>query len=666
MPSRTRKVSENDSLESSSLLGFPHSRVSPTVYMQDGNTSGETPITQPSVKRQRRSGLDSRLDRMLQRVNTTYSARSPASQVRKRALSASSSSSMSYEPPKTPVDVYHAAVEQNSLGEGFSVIKLNGSSSSRGACSDRPHDTDLNKRYPERLSKPLPTWLSETFSTLEHHHPLRLLVQPPEIHRQPVKNPSEITFCNPETKEATNSKASGDDDDVFAFMPPATALGTTETHTNDSSLLHDLAYESVVPFTYQNTHDPSPLIHETVPFDDSLTVFSSSTPEPTQLCGETGSIIIQRNPTDLRNEPDYVNRGLPTLVSQNNLSLINETHVGDIPFNPFSTPGPASALNFEPSVSNTLYANALDANAHDFPPSINAHVLDAFDFVMSPTPTQQVPSMNYHDSIIPLNDTDSINVTEIPLSAERLFRTPGPTFCAPPPVYFSSPNEDPADSDPAELAFDDLDFHWSPFPRNDSGRSRENNDERPVDASRCGQVNALCTPTKRLENSVDFAVDVRHDGDAVMLESTPSRPSEPNPRVDFSVAMKNADKISSNDDAGDAGSTYGPAFAPTPDIYISPIRSQPKNHQSQRKSKADGKKEAHKVEKGKETIGTKRRSETSATIWEKNFAKSYTAVENPNEVTVDELVDDDDFDILRALPASQFSNDSIKSWGPED
>ena len=36
----------------------------------------------------------------------------------------------------------------------------------------------------------------------------------------------------------------------------------------------------------------------------------------------------------------------------------------------------------------------------------------------------------------------------------RPFSTPGPVFYAPPPIYFESPTEDPAYSDPAEIPFE--------------------------------------------------------------------------------------------------------------------------------------------------------------------------------------------------------------------
>ena len=62
---------------------------------------------------------------MLQRVDSSVVSTTKISAKRKRVASAGSSSSISYDVPKTPVDSYHLAAEgSNSLGDGFAVIKL--------------------------------------------------------------------------------------------------------------------------------------------------------------------------------------------------------------------------------------------------------------------------------------------------------------------------------------------------------------------------------------------------------------------------------------------------------------------------------------------------------------------------------------------------------------
>ncbi len=69
---------------------------------------------------------------MLHRANASYAAMNAiASQgKRERTTSVGSSSSTSYEVPRTPVDDVHDAVvsQQGRIGQGFKLIKLTGSS----------------------------------------------------------------------------------------------------------------------------------------------------------------------------------------------------------------------------------------------------------------------------------------------------------------------------------------------------------------------------------------------------------------------------------------------------------------------------------------------------------------------------------------------------------
>ncbi|KAF7315732.1 hypothetical protein MIND_00089100 [Mycena indigotica] len=121
-------------------------------------------LTCPPQKRRKSTGLNTRFDHMIQTMNVVH--RSPK---RRRARSASSASGSSI--PKTPIDDY--ASHHGRLGSQFSVLKL---------------DTNRNSGWNESSSDPiespsttssiLPTWLADTFSTLNAGHPLRLLLPP--------------------------------------------------------------------------------------------------------------------------------------------------------------------------------------------------------------------------------------------------------------------------------------------------------------------------------------------------------------------------------------------------------------------------------------------------------------------------------------------------------
>ena len=82
------------------------------------------------TKRQRHNDLNSRFERMLQRIDSSVVSTSKAANRRKRLASAGSSSSLGYDAPKTPIDSCYSAATGNSLGAAFTVIK---------SATDPPH-----------------------------------------------------------------------------------------------------------------------------------------------------------------------------------------------------------------------------------------------------------------------------------------------------------------------------------------------------------------------------------------------------------------------------------------------------------------------------------------------------------------------------------------------
>ncbi|KAF5393356.1 hypothetical protein D9757_000548 [Collybiopsis confluens] len=115
------------------------------------------------------------------------SCHSPRNSVKSRPRSSSASS---YSVPQTPLDAY-SELKAGALGPDFALVKSR-------TCSNEEEDKT-------RCTAPLPSWLSETFSTLTKNHPLRLLL--------------------PSHKR--NDDQNEDLQDRFAFSPPGTTLATS-------------------------------------------------------------------------------------------------------------------------------------------------------------------------------------------------------------------------------------------------------------------------------------------------------------------------------------------------------------------------------------------------------------------------------------------------------
>lgn len=85
----------------------------------------------PAKRRRKANGLDHKLSRMLHRANASDAAMNAYASQRKRerTTSVGSSSSTSYEVPRTPVDDMHDVVvsQQGRIGQGFKLIKLGSS-----------------------------------------------------------------------------------------------------------------------------------------------------------------------------------------------------------------------------------------------------------------------------------------------------------------------------------------------------------------------------------------------------------------------------------------------------------------------------------------------------------------------------------------------------------
>ncbi|KAF8492308.1 hypothetical protein JB92DRAFT_3100353, partial [Gautieria morchelliformis] len=214
---------------------FSHSRISPTVYT--ASSTHKTHIDDPQQFHKCRRlhpsrrwpvNMNARFDRMLERVNVeplvTPQESSSPTRTRKRGRSTSSISGSSEAAPPTPVDAY-AALEGGRLGDGFMIFKPR---------RRKGIQLSSNAGEPSRSRSPLPSWLSQTFATLEPHNPLRKLGAPSDP-TPFTNNPTYNETMDHPIDLRGQPEHDGDDhaeklaqDNVFAFCPPPPARFTTD------------------------------------------------------------------------------------------------------------------------------------------------------------------------------------------------------------------------------------------------------------------------------------------------------------------------------------------------------------------------------------------------------------------------------------------------------
>jgi hypothetical protein len=288
---------------------------------------------------------------------------------------------------------------------------------------------------------------------------------------------------------------------------------------------------------------------------------------------------------------------------------------------PFSTPGPSSTVSadlFHGSPLLTVNEDPINPAEQDMNeiwpsismteslnyPSINRSVLAA-PIATRPHPSILVlaqpelvyipasPSSQlfYEDLPIDCSNSDSpppdINAHKLP-PADHLrhikepFSTPGLRFHMPlpQPTYFDSPTEDPADSDPLSppngYELDGLDFRWEPFTRkNESGRTNEE--------VRRGEW----------DSPMDFNMQDSADDRTMMgfrvRRDTPDQTTNENQmtvvNLDCNVfpPVETRNSCSPLCEGFNQGAKpvvieqkkFDTAFAPTPGIFISPLRQEP-------------------------------------------------------------------------------------------
>ncbi|KAJ3857661.1 hypothetical protein EV368DRAFT_77565 [Lentinula lateritia] len=387
--------------------------------------------------KRRKTGLNSKFDRMVETMNATY--RSPKKRQRTRSSSVSS-----YGVPQTPVDVYEG-LQVGALGQDFSVIKMR--NDSRMDLETEDEDTSQVSQS-TRCTAPLPGWLSETFTTLTKKHPLRLLL------------PSSMRDSNAESA-SQDASAPGGPDDLFAFSP------TGSSHVLQSPIAFRAPRSSTeisIParfasptsqFGLFSTPGPASSIVQPSPPHSFVSSAAYSQHQP---YSPSSLILPQRQRHD--NEYSVLDNREYVSAASNELPME--------PMNP-------SASSFAPASSFLVpsqqfpYSDAAAGNYAE-------QNFDATIPIRASTPTSMLPTMNrgpcspndrsnYHE-----NNPDAASDDDMDLHSElnNAFTNPGPAYLSSRPLYFDSPTDDPSSDPPDpsyEIDYATLNFQWTPFDR---------------------------------------------------------------------------------------------------------------------------------------------------------------------------------------------------------
>ncbi|KAG5645212.1 hypothetical protein DXG03_006730 [Asterophora parasitica] len=540
------------------------------------------------------------------------------------------------------MDAYSVLVEEGRLGKGFSLIKLKPPSTfDNTASTAKDQETDASPSPSRRsmipplppVAKALPEWLCSTFSTLAAKHPLRLLLprrspSPQDASMLPPPapiRPEQIILAEPEPEP------------IFAFSPdqitdaPATDLLETLAVANEglNTLFSEIPEKLPVSLPSMNRQDPHPLTNESI--YPALDFQAFSTPGPGSLVSHLPLTVVsstfgsrQLNVPDSSVSPAFDNLvfvpfstpgpgstlslasdGAPKVnmpsskpYALEHLRNINQANSASsaLTFKPFSTPGPIalhSLANPAPSSDSPprdlhlppYYAST--AQAHSDPaPAYYSDDIPEYSYYEDPGPftdddSGSEPALNHDPDSVDF--IDSIDVSHLP----NVFATPGPGYCAPCPIYFDSPAEDPSDPDPLqpEVGYDmdygSIDFLWEPFNR----KGTEERRQAPVNPRAHHEIclNHLNLHEANLESEYD---DLQ---DAATFALTPEQLPSPAPFrfSDFPDPSRDADPQTPPNQqlqrpsqtaphTPDPGSDpAAPVFAPAPGIYISPLRGDP-------------------------------------------------------------------------------------------
>ncbi|KAG6845391.1 hypothetical protein H0H87_009738 [Tephrocybe sp. NHM501043] len=541
------------------------------------------------VKRRKTSGLNARFDNMVQTMNAVYS--SPRNFGRHRTHTSRSSDASDLS---SAVISAYSHLHESRLGENFTLIKIKSSeinverdklALSGGSSLEVPKRTS-----PSAVCKPLPDWLCSTFSTLAEKHPLRLLLP-----KQTPSPPNHAIMTAPATGQ--NSPHGSENEATFAFSPHQfTRIDGQLTKPNDpncigsrtpmflDALRPTISDENPEGYQVHDDQQSAPLAFDELPF---------STPGPSYLSVHK-----------------FEYRSLHSTSQMNSQDSIRPPGLEDLGFVPFATPGPASTVG-SPSAM-TPYPHILPPKFDSFASTGNIEIGLSRDRTSLPFPSLPTDAKSHtrrvsgssiapdaclppHNAVPsdrdPVSSSDDIldgAYYEDPFADESgsdlstdnndfktdimdIFATPGPGFCAPRPIYFKSPTEDPSESDPVESGYeidvDAIDFKWMPF----TGKST--------------RVDNAHTSKPSFPAHHDVLGLEPPNADVPLFEPplTPNGIPSPNPfrfaplTEPIASASDETPPQEIRDDVHNITSRGAPqAFAPAPGIYISPLRGDTK------------------------------------------------------------------------------------------
>ncbi|KAI0341935.1 hypothetical protein BDW22DRAFT_1358033 [Trametopsis cervina] len=558
-------------------------------------------------KRRRTDGMNNRFDRMIATVNVMPSPELPR---RRRANSSSkdSSSVASYFAPRTPVDAYNK-LEGGRLGQDFSTMRARTSRSFDPTFFDDPP--------PENEESKVPDWLSDTFATLEPHHPIRALIPSKPAYTSVLEVTNhDAHVAQPRSPSVAYRSAPSPTEDVFAFRPPSTANSEArgsplinniglQSSTNAFDMLPEYGHEidgeppeevaSPYPhqdarqYTHPDAHIPrfalsSPLSDD---YDSISDVHNSlilspgtyATPPP---YSKPGPFVSHQSMALVRATPSVttssVYRPLSDAVSRSSSIVMSP----DASL-PFTTPGPLARPLPSPPPSNRL----LPSNRLTSGPSPSVLDLDYMRLEDTELAHSRLASSS------PDYATDI--ALQTPIQTRPLFLSSNANMFTPPVarrIYFDSPAEDPVYSDPLEpdeyeldLDYDKLDFRWEKFKPSGlniaDGATAVGSDEDDLD-----YADYAVDPMFRVTNSSpqDESSTTAVEPMVLPHKDIPNVPSDHVPRASPFAEQEGQVSITQpqakeplfvpSPPASRQHSPVAQAFAPAPGIYISPLRGE--------------------------------------------------------------------------------------------
>lgn len=556
----------------------------------------------------------------------------PESNPKRRRASSSasgSSSAISYDIPKTPVDAYND-LEGGRLGEDFTVLKMR--QHTRDKTVSPAFDLSYFDRETEDGQGAVPPWLSDAMSTLGAQHPIRALVPASKPHAPLISEPGHsfappASLLRPLPQAGTTA-----DDDPFAFRAPSRgrydALDCAQADSGNYILNRHLEFdgssqESLAMAEVSPQEIPSLLSH----------LSSSASPQTALFLGHVKSPIFTSSVEDARSTSRS-----PSPDITNALPSSGYGHHVPTSLAPFSTPGPFATNASRVPTFTSADASSSPPHASSSPPRASSalhplslsHVNSPSAFVASgatlpfSTPGPLAPSnpsivsrsafqfgpavhrpivfrQNTTDDDLDCpQETDSLLVASLhtPKPPFNLFNSRPISYTTPVPkrIYFDSPAEDPIGSDPLEpteyeldLDYDRLDFRWERFdPAGIPGQDRASVSQQDVmvvlnddDTSEDDEMDEA--PTSQQLGSTRQRGDTLSSQRTIQSQVAPTIDNYPQTIAEHNAQGEALSKIDGENvvSAPPDSPPQGPSFAPAPGIYISPLRGDPPSESNQ-------------------------------------------------------------------------------------